>query len=95
MASEIDRPVVERLDVHNYATWRTRMKFLLIAALAHAFLILLLAPRFAKLKQWLLDTWCHRNGKWSRETPTPLYRLRLALSQLWRVFRPLLLPLLI
>ncbi len=33
-------------------------------------------------------------GKWSRETPTPLYRLRLALSQLWRVFRPVFLPLL-
>jgi hypothetical protein len=73
----------------------SRRKFLLIAALAHAFLLLLLAPRFEQLKQWLLDTWCHRNGKWGRETPTPLYRLRLALSQLWRVFRPLYLPLLI
>ena len=30
MASEIDRPVVERLDVNNYSTWKTRMKFLLI-----------------------------------------------------------------
>jgi len=75
--------------------WETRIKFLLIAALAHAFLLLLLAPRFEKLKHWLLDTWCHRNGKWSRETPTPLYRLRIALSQLWRVFRPVFLPLLI
>ena len=31
MASEVDRPVVERLDVDNYATWKTRMKFLLIS----------------------------------------------------------------
>ena len=28
-AAEIDKPVVERLDVDNYATWRTRMRFLL------------------------------------------------------------------
>jgi len=74
--------------------WEARRKFLLVAALVHAFLICLLAPRFERLRLWLLDTWCHRNGKWSRETPTPLYRLRLALSQLWRVFRPLYLPLL-
>jgi hypothetical protein len=74
--------------------WEPRFKFLQIASLAHAFLLLLLAPRFANLKNWLLDTWCHRNGKWSRETPTPLYRLRLALSQLWRAFRPFCLPLL-
>ena len=31
MATEAERPVVERLDVDNYATWRTRMKFLLIS----------------------------------------------------------------
>jgi len=67
--------------LHDY---ETRHKFLLIAALVHAFLILLLAPRFERLKTYLLDAWCHRNGKWSRETPTPLYRLRLALSHLWR-----------
>ncbi len=74
--------------------WETRSKFLAIAALAHAFLLLLLTPRFEQLKDWLLANWCHRNGKWSRETPAPLYRLRLALSQLWRAFRPLYLPLL-
>jgi hypothetical protein len=74
--------------------WETRMKFLGIAALAHAFLLLLLAPHFDKLKLWLLDQWCHRNGKWSQETQIPLYRLRLALSQLWRAFRPNYLPIL-
>lgn len=75
-------------------TWETRRRFLLIAALVHAFLILLLAPRFEHLKCWLLDAWCHRNGKWSRQTPAPLYRLRLALSQLWRDFPPRYSPLL-
>ena len=75
----------ESLRLH---AWETRHKFLLIVALVHAFLILLLAPRFERLKVWLLDAWCHRNGKWSRETPTPLYRLRLALSHLWRSFPP-------
>lgn len=74
--------------------WETRRKFLLIASLVHAFLILLLSPRFELLKLWLLDNWCHRNGKRSRITPAPLYRLRLALSQLWRTFCPLHLPLL-
>jgi hypothetical protein len=66
--------------------WEARRKFLLIAALVHAFLILLLAPRFEHLKLYLLEAWCHRNGEWSRETPAPLYRLRLALSHLWRDF---------
>jgi transposase len=74
--------------------WEPRRKFLLIAALVHAFLILLLAPHFEQLKLWLLDTWCHRNGKWGRITSAPLYRLRIALSQLWRDFRPFHLPLL-
>lgn len=68
--------------------WEARRKLLLIASLAHAFLILLLAPRFERLKLWLLSTWCNRNGKWSRETPTPLYRLRLALAHLWHDFPP-------
>ena len=44
------------------------------------------------LRSWLLDHWCHRTGKRSRSTAAPLYRLRLALSQLWLAFRPLSLP---
>ena len=75
-------------------TWEARFKFLLIATLAYAFLLSLLRHTIEPLIAWLLDTWCHRNGKWSRETPTPLYRLRLALSRLWSVFRPVHLPLL-
>lgn len=30
MATEVEKPAIERLDVDNYATWRSRMKFLLI-----------------------------------------------------------------
>jgi hypothetical protein len=74
--------------------WDARFKLLSIAALVHAFLISLLAPCFDPLKLWLLDSWCHRNGKWSRDTPTPLYRLRLALAHLWLAFSPFSPPLL-
>ena len=68
--------------------WEARRKLLLVTSLVHAFLILLLAPRFERLKLWLLNTWCKRFGKWSRETPTPLYRLHLALAHLWQYFPP-------
>lgn len=74
--------------------WASRLKILGIASLAFAFLLLLLDLAWENLKSWLLVTWCHRNGKWSRETPAPLYRLRLALSLLWQTFRPSYLPLL-
>jgi hypothetical protein len=63
--------------------WQPRHKLLLITALAYAFLLCLLAPTLASLSSWLLQTFCHRTGKRSRETPTPLYRLRFALSLLW------------
>jgi hypothetical protein len=73
--------------------WESRMKFLLIASLAYAFLLSLL-PHTDFLFH-LLSTYCHRTGKWSREVSTPLYRLRLALSRLWLLFRPHSLPKLI
>jgi hypothetical protein len=63
--------------------WQHRKKLLLIATLAYAFLLSLLKPAFATLRHWLLRTFCHRTGKRSRNTPAPLYRLRLALSLLW------------
>lgn len=68
--------------------WPSRHKLLLIAALAYAFLLSLLAPALASLSSWLLRTFCHRTGKRSRKTPTPLYRLRLALSLLWLIHPP-------
>jgi preprotein translocase subunit SecG len=73
--------------------WEARMKFLLIACLAYAFLLSLL-PHTDFLFE-LISRYCHRTGQWSREVSTPLYRLRLALSRLWLTFRPHSLPKLI
>lgn len=70
--------------------WEARLKFLLIASLAFAFLLSLL-PNFDLLFR-LFSAFCHRTGKWSQDTLTPLYRLRLALSRLWLSFRPHSLP---
>lgn len=63
--------------------WQTRQKLLLIASLCYAFLLSLLHPQFQPFRTWLLRTFCHRSGKRSRETPAPLYRLRLAISHFW------------
>jgi len=70
--------------------WESRLKFLLIASLAYAFLLSLL-PHTDFLFR-LCSAFCHRTGKWSQETLTPLYRLRLAISRLWLTFRPHSLP---
>lgn len=70
--------------------WESRMKFLLIAALAYAFLLSLLANLDFLFN--FISRYCHRTGKWSRDISTPLYRLRLALSRLWLSFRPHSLP---
>jgi hypothetical protein len=67
-------------------TWERRKKLLLLAALAYAFLVSLLDPAYEPLRTWLLRQWCHRTGKRSREVPTPLYRLRSALSRLWLAY---------
>lgn len=70
--------------------WEPRLKFLLIASLAYAFLLSLLSNT-----DFLFDfisRYCHRTGKWSRDISAPLYRLRLALSRLWCLFRPHSLP---
>ncbi len=74
--------------------WDRRSKLMALAALVQAFLFSLLDDLFLPLRTWLLDHWCHRTGKRSRSTAAPLYRLRLALSQLWFYFRPASLPLL-
>lgn len=73
-------------------TWQRRAKLLAIAALVQAFLFSLLHDTLQPLRSWLLDHWCHRTGKRSRSTAAPLYRLRLALSQLWLAYRPSSLP---
>lgn len=70
--------------------WEARLKFLLIASLAYAFLLSLLANSDFLFS--FISRYCHRTGKWSRDISAPLYRLRLALSRLWLTFRPLSLP---
>ncbi len=69
-------------------TWEGRQKFLLLVTLAYAFLLSLLRDDHQPIRQWLLRYWCHRTGKRSRETSTPLYRLRAALSRLWLAHLP-------
>lgn len=63
--------------------WSNRQKLLLMASLAYAFLLSLLRPELQIQCATLLRRGCPRTGKRSRETPTPLYRLRAALSYLW------------
>jgi hypothetical protein len=77
-------------------SWHNRLKLLLIASLAYAFLLSLLAPLLAGLRILLLRHWCHRTGERCREASTPLYRLRTALARLWTAFLrpPALIPLL-
>lgn len=69
-----------------------RLKLLLLATLAyaflHAFLLSLLAPPRRALRHGLLRDWCHRTGKRSPQASTPLYRLRSALSRLWLAYLP-------
>ncbi|HEY3477227.1 MAG TPA: hypothetical protein VGK56_21605, partial [Anaerolineales bacterium] len=73
--------------------WESRMKFLLIASLAYAFLLSLLSQTDFIFR--FLSHSCHRTGKWSQAISAPLYRLRLAISRLWLSFRPHSLPRLI
>lgn len=67
--------------------WERRLKLLLMVTLAYAFLLALLRlpPEW---RQQMLRRWCHRTGKRSRHTPTPLYRLRQALSNLFAAHPP-------
>jgi hypothetical protein len=65
-----------------------RLRLFHMIALVHAFLLQFLTPAFEALRTYLLDTWCHRTGKRSRETRAPLYRLRFALAFFWTRFPP-------
>jgi hypothetical protein len=66
--------------------WSNREKLLLMTTLAYAFLLSLLSGAMEPIRRTLLDRFCHRTGKRSREASTPLYRLRAALSYLWNAF---------
>lgn len=67
-------------------SWDNRLKLLLLASLAYAFLLSLLAPLLDGLRTLLLRHWCHRTGERRRDASTPLYRLRSALARLWAAF---------
>jgi hypothetical protein len=71
--------------------WHTRLKLLLMATLAYAFLLSLLSSFFEPIRTWLLRFFCHRTGKRHRVVSMPLYRLRSALSRLWLAQPPPLL----
>lgn len=73
-------------------SWANRLKLLLMVSLAYAFLLRLLAPECTALREALLARFCPRTGKRSRATPTPLYRLRIALCYLWMSTRTPWLP---
>jgi len=68
--------------------WETRLKLLMIVALAYAFLISLLADPLVDLRLWLFRHWFHRTGTHVRAAALPLYRLRAALSRLWLAHPP-------
>jgi hypothetical protein len=65
-----------------------RQRLFQILALAHAFFLQFLTPDLETLRIYLLDTWCHRTGKRSRNVRAPLYRLRFALAFFWSRFPP-------
>ena len=67
--------------------WDNRLKLLLIASLALAFLFSLLDALSTQQLTHLFRSWCHRTGKRHRIASLPLYRLRSALSLLW-LFHP-------
>ena len=68
--------------------WEVRLKLLLLATLAYAFLLHLLDPSFDELRAYLLRNWCHRTGRRYQAVAAPLYRLRSALSRLWQAAPP-------
>lgn len=67
--------------------WNSRHKLLLITTLAYAYLLSFLPIQPESPAAWLLQHFCPRTGKRSRETPAPLYRLRIAFTFLW-LFHP-------
>ena len=68
--------------------WEVRLKLLLLATLAYAFLLHLLNRSFDVLRALLLRNWCHRTGKRYLQVAAPLYRLRSAISRLWQAAPP-------
>ena len=67
--------------------WHNRLKLLMMTTLVYAFLLSLLDPNLADLRQALLRHFCHRTGIRGQVASAPLYRLRSALSRLWLAFQ--------
>lgn len=70
-------------------SFENRLKLLAMVVVVYAFLLHLLRLGSAgalEAYHALLDHFCHRTGKRSREASAPLYRLRAALSRLWLAF---------
>lgn len=71
--------------------WENKMKLLQIVALVYAFLLSLLEKNLQDYIRALLRAGCHRTGKRCRIAPVPLYRIRLALANLFnQLNQPLL-----
>ena len=66
--------------------WENRMKLLQTVTLVYAFLLSLLEEQLRGKRNQLLRQGCHRTGKRCRNTPAPLYRIRLALANLLNLF---------
>jgi hypothetical protein len=80
------------LESPRLRAWASLTKLWAITALVQAFLVSLLDERLAPCRTWLLQHWCARPHRRTRNVPAPLYRLRLALSLLWLAHRPSTLP---
>lgn len=74
-------------------SWFNRLKLFAIVALVYSFLLTLLAPDAATLKEFLLTHFCPRTGKRQRLATLPLYRLRSAILRLWIAYPTSPLPL--
>ena len=63
--------------------WENRLKCMMIITLAIDFLLHLLQKGRTDSIKKLLKIWCPRTGNRCRNSSTPIYRLRLALSHAW------------
>jgi hypothetical protein len=66
--------------------WENKMKLLQIVTLVYAFLLSLLKEQLGEMVKQLLRQGCHRTGKRYREASTPLYRIRMALANIFNEF---------
>ena len=63
--------------------WQNRLKFMQLLALTFAFLLSLFNASPPGLRKLLLNLWAKRTGERCNNNALPIYRFRLALSNLW------------